>query len=440
MKVKAKNDFNLYILVLLLGAVTGAVLWVFLKAVGLCTTLLWDTLPKAAGVRWLPIVVCALGGLAAGLIRKRYGDYPEELHVVLGKIKRDKHYDYGPMPVILVCAFLPLVFGASVGPEAGLTGIIAGLCYWIGDNVKYAKEHVDEYSEIGAAATLAGLFHVPLFGIFAVEENAAGDEHDGSFSMPKTSKLLLYGLSTASAFLVMKGLGAIFGAAGEGFPSYEAADATGADYALFLLYVPIGFALFAAFSYSEKLTGAVSAKLPSVARETVCGLCIGVMALLVPEVLFSGEEQMGLLPDSFVTYAPAALMGICLLKIFMTALCIQFGLKGGHFFPLIYACSCMGFGLAALVFESAAGLTDTGAIAGHAVFAAAVITAAALGAQLRKPIAVSMLLLICFPLRMILWIFLAAALGSRISAALAGKQDAGSKTGRSAKKKEGNGD
>ena len=48
------------------------------------------------------------------------------------------------MPVVLVCAFLPLVFGSSVGPEAGLTGIIAGLCYWVGDNVKYAKEHADE--------------------------------------------------------------------------------------------------------------------------------------------------------------------------------------------------------------------------------------------------------------------------------------------------------
>lgn len=57
----------------------------------------------------------------------RRGDYPEELNVVLGKIKRDKHYDYKPMGVILVCAFIPLVIGASVGPEAGLTGIIAGL-------------------------------------------------------------------------------------------------------------------------------------------------------------------------------------------------------------------------------------------------------------------------------------------------------------------------
>ena len=402
MNVKIRNDIKLYILVIMLGAVTGAVLWLFLKAVGLCTGFLWEYLPEAAGLTWLPVVICGAGGLAAGLIRKRYGDYPEELNVVLGKIKKEKHYGYSKMPVMLICALLPLIIGASVGPEAGLTGIIAGLCYWIGDNVKYAKEHAREYSEIGAAVTLAGIFHVPLFGIFAIEENAAGEKGDETPAIPKTSKLLMYGLSIASSILVMKGLGSVFGKAGEGFPSFEAAEAAGTDLALMLLYVPAGLILFLAFVLSEKVTGAVSAKLPAVVKETLCGLCVGIMALSVPEVMFSGEEQLGMLPASYSSYLPAALMGICLLKIFMTAFCIKFGLKGGHFFPLIYACSCMGFGVAAL-------------FSANAVFAAAIVTAAALGAQLKKPIAVSMLLLICFPFKLILWIFIAAALGSRIS-------------------------
>lgn len=415
-KVKAKNSLTLYLLVVLLGAMTGAVLWLFLKAVGICTGLLWEKLPEATGASWLPVAVCAAGGLAAGMIHKKYGDYPEELPVVLGKVKKEKHYDYGNMPVLLVCAFLPLILGASVGPEAGLTGIIAGLCYWIGDNVKYAKEHADEYSEIGAAVTLGSLFHVPLFGIFAVEENAVDEESETAAVMPKGTKLLLYGLSTAAAFLVMKGLGSLFGAAGEGFPSFEGTAPKAGDYAMVLLCVPVGLLLFAAFKYSEKLTSAISRRIPVVARETVCGICVGLMALFVPAVLFSGEEQMGMLPESFADYTPAALMGVCLLKILMTAFCIEFGLKGGHFFPLIYACSCMGFALAALVFGIVAGVSDTAVISGHAVFAAAVITAAALGAQIRKPVAVSMLLLISFPLRLILWIFLAAAAGAKIAA------------------------
>lgn len=419
---KLRNDIEVYILTILLGAATGIVIWGFLKVAGLCTGLLWDVLPELTGFRYLPLAVCTAGGLLTGLIRRRHGDYPEELHVVLGKIKREKHYDYGPMPVMLICALLPLVLGASVGPEAGMTGIIAGLCYWIGDNVKYAKEHAQEYSEIGAAVTLAGLFHVPLFGIFAVEENEAGDLNDASFSMPKTTKLLLYGLSTASAFLVMKGLGSLLGPAGEGFPSLDAAEASGFDLAMMLIYVPAGLILFIAFTYAEKLTGTVASKLPPVVREGICGLCIGVMSLLVPAVLFSGEEQLGMLTADFTSYAPAALIGICVLKLIMTALCIKMGLKGGHFFPLIYACSCMGFAAAMIAFSG-----GSGDPASHAVFAAAIVTAATLGAQLRKPLAVSMLLLICFPLRFILWILLAAAAGGRAGALIEEKRQKGAK-------------
>ena len=201
MKKSTGNEIKLGMLTLMLGAFCGAVIWLFLRLLGICTGLIWDTIPAKAGFKYLPVLICAAGGLAAGLVRKKYGDYPEELHQVLGKVRKEKHYDYSKMAVILVCAFIPLVFGASVGPEAGLTGIIAGLCYWVGDNVKYAKEHAEEYSEIGAAVTLGSLFHVPLFGIFAVEE----DPEDGSAlpSVPKASKLLLYGLSTGAAYLVM---------------------------------------------------------------------------------------------------------------------------------------------------------------------------------------------------------------------------------------------
>ena len=413
MKKSTGNEIRLGLLTILLGAFCGAVIWLFLRLLGICTGLIWDTIPAKAGFTYLPVLICAAGGLAAGLVRKRYGDYPEELHQVLGKIRKEKHYDYSKMAVILVCAFIPLVFGASVGPEAGLTGIIAGLCYWVGDNVKYAKEHAEEYSDIGAAVTLGSLFHVPLFGIFAVEEDPEGE---GAVpAIPKASKLLLYGLATGSAWLVMKGLGSQLGDASLGFPSFDYAEPAAADFAMMLIYIPAGMLLYLVYGWSEKITEKAAGAVPAVLRETACGAVIGLMAVFAPVVLFSGEEQMRELPDTFMRYAPAVLIGICMLKLFMTAFCIRFGMKGGHFFPLIFACSCMGFAAAMLVFGNAAGITDAALLTGHAVFAAAIITAATLGSQMKQPLAVSMLLLICFPLRFVLWIFLAAALAGRIA-------------------------
>lgn len=51
-----------------------------------------------------------------------------------------------------------------------------------------------------------------------------------------------------------------------------------------------------------------------------------------------------------------------------------------------------------------------------AVFAAGAVTAATLGAQMKKPVAVSLLLLLCFNVRYILWLLLAAAVGGKASA------------------------
>jgi H+/Cl- antiporter ClcA len=132
-------------------------------------------------------------------------------------------------------------------------------------------------------------------------------------------------------------------------------------------------------------------------------------------VLFSGEEQMGELMLDFGRYTPWLLIGICLLKLVMTAFCLNFGMKGGHFFPLIFACVCMGFALAMLVFPNPAE---------HVVFAAGVVTSATLGAQLKKPLAVSVLMLLCFPARLLFWIFLAAAAGGRLAQLIDDKRKA----------------
>ena len=412
-KAKVENNLKLYLFTAALGCTVGVLVWLFLRLVGICTKFIWETVPAAAGWQYISVVICAVAGLVLGLFHKKYGNYPEELQTVIGKIKGEGHYDYGNMPALLISAFIPLVFGASVGPEAGLTGIIAGLCYWVKDNVSYAKEHAKEYSDIGAAVTLGCLFHVPLFGLFAVEESPDdGESVPEKIGIPKSSKIILYGISILTGFLSMKLLGHFFGQASDGFPSFEYYNSSLTDYLMILIYIPVGVLMYLIYKYSEKITSIVAGKIPAVLRETLCGICIGLMAISVPAVLFSGEEGLGELADTFSEYAPYVLMGLGVLKLIMTAFCIQFGLRGGHFFPLIFACAAMGFGISMAVF---------GMNTGHCIFGAAVVSAAALGAQLKKPIAVSMLLLLCFPIKMIVWIFASAAIGGRIGMLMGGK-------------------
>lgn len=402
-ETKLKNTAAVIALTVCLGAVVGLVLWLFLQAVSLGTGFVWKFLPARTGVRWITVPLCAAGGCLTGFMHKRFGDYPEDLDTVLGKVRRDRHYDYRPMPVMLVCALLPLIFGASVGPEAGLTGIIAGLCYWIGDNVTFAKQNAALYSELGEAVTLGHIFHMPLFGILAVEESGADKE---PAMLPKPQKLLLYGLSAAACFFVIAALNGLFHTSTEGFPSFGEVTVSRTDYTLVLLYIPVGILLYYLFESGEKLAHMGAARLSVLWRETLCGVVIGLVGLVAPMVLFSGEEQMAELMVTFGGYTPWALIGLGLLKLVMTAFCPQFGMKGGHFFPLIFACMCVGFGLAMLL---------TGDPTSHVVFAAGIVTAATLGAQLKKPLAVSVLMLICFPARLLFWLFLAAAVSGRLA-------------------------
>lgn len=408
MKERFGNTFKLVCLTALLGSFSGVVIWCFLKASAVCTVLIWDDLPAIAGFTYFPFIICVGGGLLAGVIHRFFGDYPEELNVVMGKIHKERHYDYRPMAVMLICAFIPLVCGASVGPEAGLTGIIAALCYWIGDNVTFAKNNSDMFSEIGEAVTLGQLFHSPLFGIFAVEEG--GDDEGKAGSMSKGNKLVFYGISTAAGFLAAEILTYFFGAAMEGFPAFSEIYMGKEDCLMLLVYIPAGLLVYLFFELSEKITRGIGQRIPVILRETLCGAAVGAMVLMLPVTMFSGEEQMAELMETFLAYSPLFLIGICLLKIIMTTFCINFGLKGGHFFPLIFACTCMGMGIASIVFASEAGL--------HAAFAAAAVCATVLGAQLKKPVAASLLLLLCFPIRALFCIFFCAVTGKGIVSAL----------------------
>ena len=122
---------------------------------------------------------------------------------------------------------------------------------------------------------------------------------------------------------------------------------------------------------------------------------------------------MGTLIKDFAKYAPIAMIGIAVLKILMTNMCIQFGLKGGHIFPLMFSAVCLGYGISLMIFPASSA---------HAVFAAAIITAATLGVSMKKPLAVTMLLFLCFPIRMFFWIFLSAVISSFISKKINGSK------------------
>ena len=380
---KIKNNALFLLYTILLGAIVGMIVWGFLRLMNLGIFFLWDFLPSQFNFPLYTLCLCTVGGVLIGLWKRRFGDYPEELHVVLGTVKKTGRYPYHNVFSTLGSALFPLLIGASVGPEAGLTGVIAGLCSWVGDKLKRFRRELTELTAIGLSATLGTIFKSPMFGFMEPIES------DKDTVLPKASKIVLYFTAILSSFGVFILLNKLFGVS-MGMESMEAEKQNLLSYLSAVPLTLIGIAAGYLFFLFQKLTSLLKNKLEKfvVLRAAVGGLMLGVAGTFLPLTMFSGEHQIGEVMEGMKDIGAVMLIVVAVTKLLLTNICIESGLKGGHFFPVIFCGVCIGCAASLL-----SGLS--------AVFCAAVVTTALVGHTLKKPFATVLLLMIVFPPKLI---------------------------------------
>lgn len=148
-------------------------------------------------------------------------------------------------------------------------------------------------------------------------------------------------------------------------------------------------------SLSEKLENNV------VLKPVIAGIILGVLGSILPLALFSGESNSFILMSSWQGMVAIVLIAIGLIKCILTPLCLNFGWKGGHFFPCIFAGIALGYGIA--LFSGA-----------DPMFCVSITTAATLASIQRRPLLVLALLFLCFPLSSVLWLGLACLIGAAL--------------------------
>lgn len=380
---KIKNNVLLLLYTVILGSIVGAIIWAFLRIMNLGIEFIWDFIPSKIDFPLYTILVCAVGGLLIGLWKKKFGDYPEELGTVLGKVKKTGRYPYNNIFSTIISALLPLISGASIGPEAGLTGVIAGLCSWVGDKLKLYFKEVKELTQIGMSATLGSIFHSPLFGFIEPIES------DKDVVLPKTSKIVLYFTAILSSFGVFLLLGKLFG----GRAGLESLVTEKVDLWQYLYAIPLAaIGILSGYLYFlfKKLTFSLEQKFKkyTIIRGSVGGLLLGISGTILPLTMFSGEHQMGVVISEAETIGAVMLIVIAVVKLLLTNICIDSGLKGGHFFPIIFCGISIGCAMSLIL-----GI--------DIVFSASIVTTALVGHTLKKPLATVLLLMIVFPVKLI---------------------------------------
>lgn len=420
---KPTNRALFLVSVAVTGAFAGAAVWLFFFAMEHGIDYLWTEIPHMLGVASpelasgpfgflpYPFFVCLLGGLVIGLYEKVTGTKTDDLNQVMAKVKQDGRYPYDNLGKLSVAALLPLLFGGSIGPEAGLTGVIAGLCSWVGDRMRRFGAEFRELTLLGTQAALTALFTAPVFGFVAplagsADGQDAGDgESDAdeiTIKLPKAQKTVVYGIAIAGGLGTYLLLGQLMGG-GMGMPRFEAAEVGNLEIAwlipLALIGTVCGWLYFVSEHTSEALAHAIGDR--PVVKAMLAGLALAICGTVLPYTMFAGETQADVLMETYLTIPAGVLITTGLVKAMLTPALINLGWRGGHFFPVIFSGVSLGYGLAIL----------TGA---DQVFCVAVCTASTMGAVMRQPVMVVGLLLMCFPLKGIVCMIIAAVIAAGI--------------------------
>ncbi|MFV8518437.1 chloride channel protein [Bacillus sp. SBS7] len=394
-----KQDMH-YILVLygiLLGSIVGATVWLFLVTINISIHFIWGYLPTIFySPPYYTICVTTIGGILVGLTQKYFGTYPRLMPEVMGEYKKTGRIEYRFVHKATLTAIIVLIFGASLGPEAALVGIIGGLCTWVGDRFTFALKGMNELTEVGIGATLSVIFNAPLFGYLAPNENEG--EQINEFS--KGKKAIVYLATTFAGFSVYLLLskfdnrGSFIVDFGEGSLSLN-------EWIAFLPLASIGaivgFFYFKLEFILEKLLHPL--KEYKLSLGIIGGILLGITGTFLPYTLFSGEHQLKDLVVEWSNLSFWVLLLSGIFKLCITAVCLNTGWRGGHIFPIIFAGSSIGYAIASI-------------IPIDPIASVAIVTTAISSYALRKPIAITLLLLMFFPLNLLLPMLGAAAIGN----------------------------
>ena len=433
---KASAGAAMMLFSLAIGLIVGVIVWAVLVASSALTNLLWkdarayfENTLEAAHISswWLPFAFCVIGGLLIGLWTWRTHTTPESLNTVMKSVKDTGGYKLKRPFASIVAFLLPLIFGGSIGPEAGLTGIIAAGCTRVGNALKAAGLRIKNMSDVTISAALSAVFAAPFFGIVLatersipkvdLEEKTNGEPPNpkpafsditskdaslNNYEFKKSAKIIIY---TASALGAATGIAlftSILGQSG-GIPRFSGANVGLAELYWALPCLAIGY--IAALLYHAGNAGFsyLSARIKNhpIIKPLFAGIVLGSLGIAFPYVLFPGEEQSFELMQNWQEMAGWVLLVTGLLKCLATPLCLKFGWCGGHFFPCIFAGIAAGYGIATL----------SGA---NEMFCVCITCATLMAAIQRKPLMALALLLLCFPAQDVIWLGIACLIGAYI--------------------------
>ena len=405
-KLREPHFFSLLFVSLVMGCFVGLLVWFFFLCFKFGRNFIWpDTVPFGLSLPVYRACVFAVGGVITGALQKYWGGYPKGLSAGVEINRKHGSFGFDNIPAVFLTAMVPLIFGSAIGPEASLMSFISTVICYIGNRWNMDREKLQIFTFVGISAGLGACFKAPLFGFMELIEQPISLWKNDKIVFPNTRRIIVYFTAIFGAIAAMSLLNSQVLVL-EGMPRFQSAAVQTNEMLWFLPLALCAGGLGCLFPLFSRLSARILKPFDKrfVLKALICSAVMALVMWGLPLTQFTGEEQIETLISNFRSYTAYILFLTVIAKMFLTALCVQSGWKGGHLYPTVFTGVACGYAFA-LCLPSV-----------NVVFCVAVCTGALAGAIIRKPMATALLLLLCFPINIGVWMFGASFLGSLIPA------------------------
>lgn len=400
-----KLDLVLILNSALMGAFVGLLTWIFLGIINIGIHFIWYTLRDFFHIKYWTLIVASIGGILVGITQKYFGEYPKYMNQTLEEFKKNKRVEYKSLKYSIINSLTILFFGASVGPEAALSGIVGGVITFVGDKMKerFKKKNVinqypDEIIEYSMQVGAGIIFRAPLFGLYTLNEKNSENRH-----IIKRIKVIVYTVATIAGFLVFILLSKF-----DNRPSFIVKfGQSNIGLKEIIWFIPLSIiAMLLAYIYKmyalvlRRILKPIENK--KILKGIIGGLGIGILGTFFSWTLFSGEHELRELVVEWNNVSAYMLILLSLVKLLLTEICLSTGHRGGHIFPLIFSGSCLAYGLSKLFFIDP-------------VFCLSIIVTGIASKAIGNMFVAIFLLIFFFPINTIVPMVLSAAIGKVIN-------------------------
>jgi chloride channel protein, CIC family len=254
--------------------------------------------------------------------------------------------------------------GGSAGPEGPIIAIGAALASGLGQVLHLPPQRLRTLLAAGAAAGLSGMYHAPLTGAAFSAEVLLEDLDPRNFSLLALAAVAANAVAGQFKVEAPVTVPALPPAPWQSVPL---------DLVLGLIAAPCGVALL--LGVHTLYTRSARLRWPPYVKPAVGGLIVGVIGLVLPRVLGSGQSGIDAALHDQIGFG--LLLVLPLAKLVATSITLGSGTTGGVFTPSLFIGATLGgaFGVAARHIWPSAGPEPAFALVGMGTVVAAAVNA-----------------------------------------------------------------